>query len=268
MNSTTLNQNHQHLNDDLNDNANFNQHLNNSHLNNNAGVNDTFFANLLNGWQNQLNTIKHNYAKTTNNLNDEFFITVSESQINSSLQQFVVKNVGMILALNLALHDDKMRLSCTANFLGLYLSVYADFHLVQIRADKYIQHVVFEQISDTHIVDLHSKQWYKAFAIRHFLKLYRALLKKDPLPFLLSLSPKLRGKPFIEYKGNFIYLEIGRWLPESMKSKLKKVQITHAQTHSEQLVIQAQPNFGEILSFGDPNADIITEKDNPNKADK
>lgn len=231
-------------------------------------MNETLFANLLTGWQNQLNAIKHNYAKTTNNLNDEFFITVSESQINSALQQFVVKNVGMILALNLALHDDKMRLSCTANFLGLYLSVYADFRLIQIRMDKYIQHVVFEQISDTHIVDLHAKQWYKAIAIKRAISLYRTLFKKDPLPFLLSLSPKLRGKPFIEYKGNFIYLEIGRWFSDSIKSKIKKIQITHAQTLPEQLIIKAQPNFGEILSFGDPNADIITEKDNPDKADK
>lgn len=231
-------------------------------------MNETLFANLLTGWQNQLNAIKHNYAKTANNLSDEFLITVSEQQINDALAQFVVKNVGLLLDLKLTLSNDTMRLYCTANFLGLYLSVYADFRLVQIRMDKYIQHVVFEQISDTHIVDLHAKQWYKAVAIKRAISLYRTLFKKDPLPFLLSLSPKLRGKPFIEYKGNFIYLEIGRWFSDSIKSKIKKIQITHAQTLPEQLIIKAQPNFGEILSFGDPNADIITEKDNPDKADK
>ena len=32
----------------------------------------------------------------------------------------------------------------------------------------------------------------------------------------------------------------------------------------EQLLLQVQPNFVEILSFGDPNADIITQADNPN----
>ncbi|WP_066801436.1 hypothetical protein [Moraxella oblonga] len=228
-------------------------------------INDHAFANLLNSWQNNLNTLKHNYATATNNLTDEFLITVSEQQINDALAQFVVKNVGLLLDLKLQLSDNSMRLYCTANFLGLYLSVYADFRLVQIRADKYIQQVVFEQISDTQIVDLYAKKWYKSFAIKHAIKLYRTLLKKDPLPFLLSLSPKLKGKPFIEYKGNFIYLEIGRWFPESIKNKIKKIQITHAQTLPEQLLIKAQPNFGEILSFGDPNANIITEKDNPNK---
>lgn len=249
-------------------------------MNNNQSIelNDTVFANFLNGWQDTFTSIKHNYATTADNLADEMLVTISQNQVNQALYDYVVKNVGLLLELKLELFDDYLRLYCTANFLGLHFSVVSNFRLTQIRADKYTQRIVFEQISDTEVLELHSKSWWKAPAIRHAINAYRKLLKKDPLPFLLSLSPKLKGRPFIEYKGNFIYLEIGRWLTseiqikkylpkESIKDHFKKIQINGGQTKKEQLLLKIQPNFNEILSFGDPNADIITEHDNPNKAD-
>lgn len=239
-------------------------------------LNETIFANLLQGWQDKFTSIKHSYATNTHT-SDEVLLTISQNQVNQALHEFVVKNVGLLLDLKLGFFDDYLTLSCTANFLGLHFSVSSDFRLIQIRADKYIQRVVLEQISDTKVIELYSKSWWKAPAIKYALNAYRTFLKKDPLPFLLSLSPKLKGKPFIEYKGNFIYLEIGRWLnseiqlkkflpKDSIKNYFKRIQVNNAQTKHEQLLLKIQPNFGEILSFGDPNADIITEKDNPNKA--
>lgn len=232
--------------------------------------------NFLNNWQSTLANIKHSYATTTDNLSDEILVMVSQTQLNDALQQYVVKNVGLLLDLKVELLDDYLRLYCTANFLGMHFSVASNFRLTQIRADKFTQIVVFEQLSDTEILDLHTKSWWKKPAIKSVIRMYRRFLNKDPLPFLLSLSPKLKGKPFIEYKGNFIYLEIGRWLTaeiqpnkflpkERLKDYFKKVQINHAYVQKEKLLLKAQPIFSEIFSLGDPNADIITEKDNPNK---
>lgn len=220
------------------------------------------------------------HLKTTQNpnapLSDELLVTISQDQLNQALHEFVVKNVGLLLDLNLELFDDKLRLYCTANFLGLHFRVASNFRLIQIKADRHIQRVVFEQISPTEVLQLHSKSWWQAPAIKYALSLYRTFLKKDPLPFLLSLSPKLKGEPFIEYKGSFIYLEVGRWLgaqiqpskllpKERIKDYFKKVQINSAHTKKEQLLLKLSPNFSEILSFGDPNAPIISEDDNPNK---
>lgn len=237
-------------------------------------LNETIFANLLQGWQDKFTSIKHNYA--TNHTSDEVLLTISQDQLNQALYEFVVKNVGLLLDLKLTLFDDYLTLSCTANFLGLHFSVASDFRLIQIRADRHIQRVVLEQISNTKVIELYSKSWWQAPAIKYALSAYRTFLKKDPLPFLLSLSPKLKGKPFIEYKGNVIYLEIGRWLnseiqfkkflpKERLKDYFKKIQINHAHTKKEQLLLNIQPNFGEIFSFGDPNAPVITEADNPNR---
>lgn len=226
-------------------------------------VTNTFIENLFASWQTTLGNIKHSYATTADTWVDEILATISEEQINEALRNFVVKNVGLLLQLSLQLHDDHLRLYCTANFLGMHLSVASNFKLIQIRLDRHIQRLVLQQISPTDIYDLHTKSWYKAPAIRFAIGCYRWWFKKDPLPFLLSLSPKLRGLPFIEYKGNVIYLEIGRWLSDEIKTRLQKVQVNNGEIQKEQLVLRVQPNFADILSFGDPNADIITEKDNP-----
>lgn len=219
---------------------------------------------LFTSWQSTLGSIKHSYATTADSLIDEILVTMSESQINDALRNFVVKNVGLLLELRLEVYDGYLRLYCTADLLGMYLSVASDFKLTQIRLDRHLQRLVMEQISPTDILTLHTKAWYKAPVIRGAIWAYKLLLKKDPLPFLLSLSPKLKGKPFVEYKDNIIYLEIGRWLPDDIKNYLKKAQINSGILKKEQLLLKVQPNFADILSFGDPNADIITEKDNPN----
>ena len=216
------------------------------------------------GWQNTLGKIKHSYATTADTLVDEVLVTLSQDQVNDALNRFVVNNVRLLLDLHLELFDDHLRLYCTADLLGLHLSVASDFKLTQIRLDRHVQRLVFEQISDTDIIELYAKSWWKTPAIKFAIKTYRTLLKKDPLPFLLSLSPKLKDLPFVEYKGNIIYLEIGRWFPQSFKDHLKKAQVNSGVVKKEQLLLKVQPNFADILSFGDPNADIITERDNPN----
>lgn len=224
----------------------------------------SFLENIFASWQSTFGNIKHSYATTADTWVDEILTSLSQEQINDALYRFVVKNVGLLLELRLELYDDYLYLYCTANLLGMHLSVASNFKLIQIRLDRHVQRLVLEQISPTEILTLHTKTWYKAPAIKFAIKAYKQIFKKDPLPFLLSLSPKLRGLPFIEYKGNIIYLEIGRWLPDSLKNYLKKAQINSGETKTEQLILKVQPNFADILSFGDPNADIISEKDNPN----
>lgn len=217
--------------------------------------------------QNTLTSIKQSYTNAAGDLIDEIYVTGSQEQVNDALNEFVVQNVDMVLDLHLELLDGFLRLYCTADLLDMHLSVACNFKLTEARLDRHVQRFAFEQISNTDIIALHSKSWWKTPAIYFAISAYRTLLRKDPLPFLLSLSPKLKGKPFIEYKGNIIYLEIGRWLPDDIKGYLKKAQVNHGVVKKEQIVLKVQPNFGDILSFGDSNSPIITEKDNPNKAD-
>lgn len=232
------------------------------------GVNLAFLLeNLLMGWQQTLGNLKHNYATTADNYIDEFLITVSQEQINDALYKFVTKKLKFLHLLTLDLQDGKLRLTCTVDMYGIYTTVAGNFELVHIQLDRHTQRLVLKQIGETEVLELHTKNWYKAPLVRFAIKTYRALTRKDPLPFILN-QIKIKGVPFTENKGNIIYLEIGRWLKkiDRFNGMIRKVQVNHGIVKSEQLILQLQPNFGEILSFGDPNADIITAKDNPANA--
>ncbi|OOR90129.1 hypothetical protein B0181_05495 [Moraxella caviae] len=227
---------------------------------------ETFVEDLFLSWQQTLGSVKHSYASAADSFIDEFFVTVSQEQLNDLLYQYVTKNVDMVLDLKLELHDGWLRLIATVNFKGIFATVASNFELVQLQLDRHRQRLVLRQISDTDIIELHSRKFWQAPLARFAVKSYRTLLKKDPLPFILSSIP-IKGVPFTEHKGDVIYLEIGRWLKKAkiVMKNIRKVQINTGVTMHEQLILKAQPNFGEILSFGDPNADIITEDDNPNK---
>lgn len=222
------------------------------------------FENLILGWQQFLGNIKHSYATAADNYIDEIFITASQQQINDALYQYVTKNLGFLHILKLDLHDGWLRLTCTIDILGIYATVASNFELVHIELNKHRQRLVLKQISDTDVIELHTRQWYKAPLAKFAVKAYRALLRKDPLPFILN-QIKIGKTPFTEHKGNVIYLDIGRWLKNSqaIMDNLKKAQVNGGTLKQEQLILKVQPNFGEILSFGNKNTDIITDSDAP-----
>lgn len=221
---------------------------------------------LLLGWQQAFGNIKHGYVKAADSLVDEIWVTLTQQQVNDALYKFVTKNVKMLHNLKLDIHEGWLRLSCTVDIMGIFATVASNFELVHLQLDRHTQRLVLRQISNTDIIELHTKQWYKAPAARMAVGAYRLFLRKDPLPFILS-SIKIKGIPFTEHKGDVIYLEIGRWLKNSemIMTNLKKAQVNDGELGAQQLLLKIQPNFGEILSLGDPNADIISEKDNPDK---
>lgn len=234
------------------------------------GLNSAFFLeNLLISWQQTLGNLKHNYATAADSYIDELLLTVSQDQINENLYRFVVRNVKMILDLRLEVHENWLRLYCTADVMGMYISVASNFELVHLQLDRHRQRLVLKQISDTDIIELHTRQWYKAPLLKFAVNSYRAIMRKDPLALILSLI-KIKGVPFTEHKGDIIYLDIGRWMSrsEQIMSYLRRAQVNQGVLQHEQLLLKVQPNFSEILSLGDPNADIITAKDNPNKVAK
>lgn len=228
---------------------------------------DRLAEDLFLSWQQTLSSIKQSYATATSNLIDEIPIPIMQSLINDALYTYVVKNVGMVHDLKLDIHEGWLRLSTTVNFEGIFASVASNFELVHLQLDRHTQRLVLRQISDTDILELHSKSWWQAPIARFAVNAYRTLCRKDPLPFILN-KIKIKGIPFTEHKGDVIYLEIGRWLKnsEQIMSIIKKVQINQGYLAKEQLILQAEPNFGEILSLGDPNSPIITEKDNPEQS--
>lgn len=173
--------------------------------------------------QNTLTSIKQSYTNTAGDLIDEIYVTGSQEQVNDALNEYVVQNVDMVLDLHLELLDGFLRLYCTADLLDMHLSVACNFKLTEARLDRHVQRFAFEQISNTDIIALHSKSWWKTPAIYFAISAYRTLLRKDPLPFLLSLSPKLKANPLLSTKATSSIWKSGVGFLMTSKAILKKL---------------------------------------------
>lgn len=223
---------------------------------------------ILSAWQSLMTNIKHSYIKTTDSLIDELLIKLSQEQVNDALNQFVVQNVDMMHELYMNLYDDWLQLHATVDIKGVFAKVSCDFRLVQAIINGEQQRLVFEQLSDVNIIEFHSKTWWYVPAAKTGIKAFKLVCKQDPLAFGLS-KIDVKGLPFVTHKGKFIYLDINRYLTGNAKiiNTLQKVQVNHATTGIEKLLLKVQINFGELLNFGSDNDDIISEDDNPNQQD-
>lgn len=230
-----------------------------------AGVMD----NLLLLWQSLLASTRQGYTNVSEHWLDELLIQVKESQINEALHRFVTQNVDMVHDLHLDLHDDWLRLYATVYTSGVYATVATNLRLVGAQINFDIQRLVFEQISQTDIITLHSEKWWQAAAAKLGVGAYRKIVGCDPLPFLLQ-KIKVKDEPFAVHKDNYIYLDISRYFAgkPDITNYFKKAQVNDAYTQEANLLLKLQINFGELISFGEAGEDIISEKDNPNKRRK
>lgn len=229
--------------------------------------------NLLGLWTRLSSSLRHGYLLASTTLFDELLLRASEKQLNDALYQFVVKNVEMVHRMYITLHDNWLRLSVTVYTSGVFASVACDFRLASIELNGDYQRLVFEQLSKTHIVELHSKKWYLASGAKAGVALYRGLLRKDPLALALS-KIKVKGEPFAIHKGKYIYLDISRYFQNKpdIVGYFEKAQVNTAYTSEGNLLANVQINFAKLINFGIDGDDIISDADrpdpNPNQPDK
>lgn len=221
------------------------------------------FTDILNGnsihlWQYFTKQFQDTYEKLADTLDTEFQVPVSEADINKMLYQFVVKNVSSILDLHLNIYDGWFRLYATINIYGIFTEVASNFKLVHVQLDRNRQRLVFQQLTQTDVLSLNCQFYPKKSAVKSSIWLYRKLLQKDPLGFLLDLATVAKAKEDI------IYLDMNRWLKknQNIMQTLHKVQVNYGLLAEEQLILKANINIADVLNFGQNNA-LITEADNP-----
>ncbi len=209
-------------------------------------------------WQQFVTQLQVAYEKMEDTIDQEFQIPVSEQQVNLLLKCYVVDNVDAILDLHVDLHDGWFRLYATAKIKGIFLEVAGNFGIVHIQADKDIQRLVFQQLTNVDVISLYCQSYFKTLAVRGAIWYFHQRLKKDPLGLILSHIS------LAQQKQDIIYVEIGRWLKKSKQimDTLKKVQVNHAFVAEEQLILKANVNIGNVINLGN-NDVLITEADNP-----
>ena len=187
--------------------------------------------------------IRQVYQKAEGFIEDEREFPLSQVFLNATFQRFVTDNVSMLKDLHADLHDDWLRLYATLDFKGLYITLSVDLKLIQMELNKSSQLIVFEQISDTQVIDAKFKNVFQKLAVKFALFFYQKVLNKYPLGMILE---KLK---VITVRDDLLYLDLNRWLGKnrSIIDTLAKVHVNHALLREAELVVMGNVNLTALF---------------------
>ena len=188
--------------------------------------------------------IRRVYQKAEGFIEDEREFPLSQVFLNATFQRFVTDNVKMLQDLHADLHDDWLRLYATLNYNGLDITLSVDLKLVQMELNKTTQLIVFEQISDTKVIDAKYPNFLYKMGVRLALCFYQKVLNDDPLGMILE---KLK---VIKVKDDLLHLDFNRWLGKqrSIIETLAKVHVNHAVLREAELVVMGNVNIAALFS--------------------
>ena len=188
--------------------------------------------------------IRRVYQKAEGFIEDEREFPLSQVFLNATFQRFVTDNVKMLQDLHADLHDDWLRLYATLNYNDLDITLSVDLKLVQMELNKTTQLIVFEQISDTKVIDAKYPNFLYKMGVRLALCFYQKVLNDDPLGMILE---KLK---VIKVKDDLLHLDLNRWLGKqrSIIETLAKVHVNHAVLREAELVVMGNVNIAALFS--------------------
>lgn len=188
--------------------------------------------------------IRQVYQRAEGFIEDEREFPLSQVFLNATFQRFVTDNVKMLQDLHADLHDDWLRLYATLNYNGLNITLTVDLKLVQMELNKTTQLIVFEQISDTKVLDAKYPNIFYKWGVKFALFFYQKVLNDDPLGMILE---KLN---VIKVKDDLLHLDLNRWLGKSRSiiETLSKVHVNHATLREAELVVIGNVNIAALFS--------------------
>ncbi|MBF7688517.1 hypothetical protein [Acinetobacter rathckeae] len=198
--------------------------------------------------QSLINNLSHYiqrvYQKAGGFIEEQREFAVSQVFLNATLKKFVTDNVGLLKDLHADLHDDWLRLYATIDVQGLHTTLFVDLKLLQMELNKTTQLIVFEQISQTQILDATYKNKLQQWGIQTALFFYQKVLKKDPLGKILQHFNVLT------VKDELLHLDLNKWLGknQSILDTLNKVRVNHAVLRETELVLKGNVNLAAIMN--------------------
>ncbi len=188
--------------------------------------------------------IRQVYQKAEGFIEEEREFPVSQIFLNATFKRFVTDNVAILEDLHADLHEDWLRLYATLNVKGMHLVLAVNLKLIQMEFNKDMQLIVFEQISNTEVIEAtYPKWWYKA-GVNAALFFYQKILRQDPLGMILEKYE------VITVKDDLLHLDLNRWLGSnrSIMKTLNKVHINHAELRETELVVIGNVNLMAVFS--------------------
>lgn len=207
------------------------------------------------------------YQKAEGFIEEEREFPISQVFLNATFKRFITDNVQLLEDLHADVHEDWLRLYATINVKGLYATISVDLKLVQMELNKDMQLIVFEQISNTEIIETKFETWWMKIAFNSALFFYQKILRKDPLGMLLEKFEVLT------VKDELLHLDLNRWLGKnrSIMDTLKKVHVNHAELRETELVVIGNVNLMALFnkvnqnSFDDNETEEVDDKITPIK---
>ena len=190
------------------------------------------------------NRLRQVYQKAEGFIEDEREFALSQVFLNATFQRFVTDNVRLLKDLHADLHDDWLRLYASIDVKGMQLTLSVDLKLLQMELNKTKQLIVFEQISNTQILDAKYPNKMYQWGVQSALFFYHKVLKKDPL------GPILQKFEVLDVKDDLLYLDLNRWLGKnrSIIDTLSKVNINHAELREAQIVVMGNVNLMALMN--------------------
>lgn len=184
------------------------------------------------------------YHKAEGFIEEEREFPISQVFLNATFKKFVTDNVQILEDLHADLHEDWLRLYATINVKGLYTILSVDLKLVQMELNKDMQLIVFEQISETEIIEAKFPNFLMKIGFKSALFFYQKILRKDPLGIILEKFE------VIKVKDDLLHLDLNRWLGKnkSIMDALNKVHVNHAELRETELVVIGNVNLMALFS--------------------
>ena len=184
------------------------------------------------------------YHKAEGFIEEEREFPISQVFLNATFKKFVTDNVQILEDLHADLHQDWLRLYATINVKGLHTILSVDLKLVQMELNKDMQLIVFEQISETEIIEAKFPNFLMKIGFKSALFFYQKILRKDPLGIILEKFE------VIKVKDDLLHLDLNRWLGKnrSIMDALNKVHVNHAELRETELIVIGNVNLMALFS--------------------
>jgi len=205
------------------------------------------------------------YLKAEDILEEERELPLSQKLLNDTIKRYVTDNVDEIHDLHTEIFDGWLRLFGTIDVKGVKAQLYVDLYLMQTHLNRHQQELVFEQKSDTYVVDIEFDKILKKMAFQFMLWFYR-IQGKDPLGDILSRLG------IITIQNSLLHLDLSKYLADNEKVMrvLRRVEISRADLREDLFVLKANLNLSALFGRGAERLieENLLDKDDPDNASR
>lgn len=184
------------------------------------------------------------YQKAEEFIEEEREFSLSQVFVNATMERYVTENVDMMKDLHADLYDGWLRLYTTLDVKGLYTTLSVDLKLIQMEMNQDVQLMVFEQISNTQVIEAKFKNIFQKWGFYMAIWYYQKFREEDPLGKILE------NFEIVKVKDDLLYLDLNRWLGKkaSIIETLSKVHVNRARVRPAELIVWGNVNLAAILS--------------------